>query len=45
MSPLTLEFAILFLKVPSNIDFNVVRRSLLDLMTSVIVDVNKKMLT
>ena len=48
MSFLTLAFAILFLKV-LNIDFplifislNVVERSLLHLMTSVIVGVNKK---
>ena len=47
---LTLEFAILFLKV-INIDYplifisiNVVERSLLLLMTSIIVSVNEKML-
>ena len=39
MSLLTLEFAILFLKT-LNIDFNVVERSLLHYMTSVIVGVN-----
>ena len=50
MSFLTLEFVILFIKV-LNIDFllilislNVVERSLLLLMTSVIVGVNEKML-
>ena len=50
MSFLTLEFAILFLKV-LNIDYplilisiNVVERSLLFIMASVIVDVNEKIL-
>ena len=50
MSSLTLEFVILFLKV-LNIDFpiilvslNVVERSLLLLITSVIVGVNEKIL-